>query len=212
MHFRAEYVEFYVPSCLSNSLLVWQCVWIKTPCYKQLILAHRLTVLIENSTGSYKRLYPVDRLIVINNSEFFLKSRQRLCWQSYLLWWQVDIILVSKHWWRFQIHSDTSIRRHSIWTIQRLLLFVCLFFVHFYPLPHCPTGFPTTQATHHPRSLHVPYTPHFLSCILHQICTLSWPPVLYRYPIKYLVCLSLPFLLVIHIYYVVTVLKVRAST
>ena len=45
-----------------------------------------------------------------------------------------------------------------------------------------------------PRGLWLPlYSlyPHALSCILHQICTIPCPPVLYRYPTKYLVC---PFL------------------
>ena len=38
--------------------------------------------------------------------------------------------------------------------------------------------------------------PHYLSCTLHQVCTVSRPPVLNRYPTKYLVyCLP-----VIHIH------------
>ena len=50
---------------------------------------------------------------------------------------------------------------------------------------------PTTQATRHPRALLLfmfPIPPYLLSCILHPVSPLPRPPVLYRYPTKYLVC------------------------
>ena len=57
----------------------------------------------------------------------------------------------------------------------------------------------TTQATRHPRALCqclFPLPPYFcLECLLHLVCTLPCPPVLYIYPIKSLVCFP-----VLHIY------------
>ena len=57
----------------------------------------------------------------------------------------------------------------------------------------------TTQATRHPRALCqclFPLPPYFcLECLLHPVCTLPCPPVLYIYPIESLVCFP-----VLHIY------------
>ena len=57
----------------------------------------------------------------------------------------------------------------------------------------------TTQATRHPRALCqclFPLPPYFcLECLLHPVCTLPCPPVLYIYPIESLVCIP-----VLHIY------------
>ena len=61
---------------------------------------------------------------------------------------------------------------------------------------------PTTQATRHPRALLLfmfPIPPYLLSCILHPVSPLPRPPVLYRYPTKYLVCPLPVFLSYTHI-------------
>ena len=77
-------------------------------------------------------------------------------------------------------------------------MFVCLFWIRnrICPAGSTPEGgptesSPTTQATRHPRALLLfmfPIPPYLLSCILHQVSPLPCPPVLYRYPTKYLVC------------------------
>ena len=85
----------------------------------------------------------------------------------------------------------------------------CLFWI---PNCICPMGStpkggpmensPTTQATRHPRALSFfmfPVPPILLSCILHQVCTLPFLPVLYIYS-NQISGLSLPCLPVVHIY------------
>ena len=86
-----------------------------------------------------------------------------------------------------------------------LFLFVCLgSATAFFPrgqLPKEDLRRPpsTTQATRHPRALCqclFPLPPYFcLECLLHPVCTLPCPPVLYIYPIESLVCIP-----VLHIY------------
>ena len=49
-------------------------------------------------------------------------------------------------------------------------------------------------------SLCDPYPPLYLSCILHQVCTLPRPPVLYTYPTQYLVCPHLFLPIMTHMY------------
>ena len=78
-----------------------------------------------------------------------------------------------------------------------VMLFVCFGSVPaFVPRGQLPRedlrrSSPTTQATRHPRAslfFMFPIPPYLLSCILHQVSPLPCPPVLYRYPTKYLVC------------------------
>ena len=93
--------------------------------------------------------------------------------------------------------------------LEFYLSFVCLFVclgsaTAFFPrgqLPKEDLRRPpsTTQATRHPRALCqclFPLPPYFcLECLLHPVCTLPCPPVLYIYPIESLVCIP-----VLHIY------------
>ena len=118
-----------------------------------------------------------------------------------------SIILISLNWPRNSNNHENMLLLYVF--IQDYLiartkceLFVCLFVclgsaTAFFPrgqLPKEDLRRPpsTTQATRHPRALCqclFPLPPYFcLECLLHPVCTLPCPPVLYIYPIESLVC------------------------
>ena len=94
--------------------------------------------------------------------------------------------------------TSTEIRCWCFSFSHKLLLLLLLFEIRnrIVPTGSTPEGgptevSPTTQATRHPRALLLfmfPIPPYLLSCILHPVSPLPRPPVLYRYPTKYLVC------------------------